>query len=82
LVSWTSKKKIFISQSIVEVEYVATTINCSNIVWIKQMLKGMKEEITELVVIYCDKTSVINIYNDPLMSQIPNIFQLKASLLE
>lgn len=28
---------------------------------IKQLLKGMKEEITQHVVIYCDNTSAINI---------------------
>ena len=62
LVSWTSKKQNYISQSIIETEYVATTINYSNIVWIKQLLKGMKEEITELVVIFYDNTSSILTY--------------------
>ena len=32
LVSWPSKKQNCISQSIAEVEYVATVANCSNIV--------------------------------------------------
>ena len=35
LVAWTNKKKNCTSQSIVEVEYVATTVNYSNIVWFK-----------------------------------------------
>ena len=35
VVSWTSKKKNCISQSIAKVEYVVATINCTNIVWIK-----------------------------------------------
>ena len=35
LVTWTSKKQSCTSQSIVEVEYVIATINCTNIVWIK-----------------------------------------------
>ena len=35
LVSWTSKKKNCTSQSTVEAEYVAATVNCSNIVWFK-----------------------------------------------
>ena len=45
LVTWTSKKQTCTTQSIVEVEYVATAINFTNIVWIKHLLKGMKEEI-------------------------------------
>ena len=36
LISWTSKKHNYISQSTTEVGYVAATINCSNIVWFKK----------------------------------------------
>ena len=61
LVSWTSKKQNYTSQSIVEEKYVALIVNYSNIVWFKQLLEGMKVEIKELVVIYCDNTSAINI---------------------
>lgn len=67
LVTWTSKKKICTSQSTAEAEYVATTINCTNIVLIKHLLKGMKEEIIELVILYCDNTSAINISKNPVM---------------
>ena len=35
LVSWTSKKQNCTSQYIVEAEYVAAIVNCSNIVWFK-----------------------------------------------
>ena len=35
LVSWTSKKQNCTSQSTVEVEYVATLVNCSNVVCFK-----------------------------------------------
>ena len=35
--------------------------------WFKQLLKGMKEEITDLVVIYCDNTSAINISKNLVM---------------
>ena len=53
LVTWTSKKEKCISETTAEAEYVATTINCTNIVWIKQLLKGMKEEVTEPMILYC-----------------------------
>ena len=61
LVSWTSKKHNCISESTTKVEYVATTVNCSNIIWFKQILSGMKEEIKDPIVIFCDNTNVINI---------------------
>ena len=37
-ISWTSKKQNYISQSTIEAEYVVAVVNCSNIVWIKQLL--------------------------------------------
>ena len=61
LVTWTRKKQNCISQSTAEAEYVVASVNCTNIVWIKQLLKGMKEEIIEPVILYCDNTSAINI---------------------
>ena len=64
LVTWTSKKKICTSQCITKVEYVAATINYTNNVWITHLLKGMKEEIKNLVILYCDNTSAINISNN------------------
>ena len=67
LVTWTTKKQNCISQSIAEVEYVTTTVNCTNIVWIKQLLKVMKEAIIEPMILYCDNTSVINISKNHVM---------------
>ena len=47
LVTWTSKKQSCTSQSTAEAEYVVTVVQCKlHIVWIKQLLKGMKEKIT------------------------------------
>ena len=46
LVTWTSKKQSYTSQSIVEADYVVAIVNYTNIVWIKQILNGMKKDIT------------------------------------
>ena len=67
LVSWTSKKQNCTSQSTTEIKYVATTVNYSIIVWFKQLLEGMKVEIKEPVVMFCDNTSAINISKNPVM---------------
>ena len=67
LVKWTRNKQNCISQSTAKAEYVVATINCTNIVWIKQLLKGVKEEIIEPVILYCDNKSVINISKIPII---------------
>ena len=55
------------SKSIVEVEYVVVALNCSNVVWLKKLLKGMKEDIIEPMIIYCDNTSALKISKNPVM---------------
>ena len=50
-----------------EAECVAVVVNCSKIVWFKQLLEGMKVEIKEPVVMFCDNTSAINISKNPVM---------------
>ena len=67
LVSWTSKKQNYTCQSMAEEEYVAAVVSCFNIVWFKQLLKGTNVEIKELVVMFCDNTSAINISQNPVM---------------
>ena len=67
LVSWTSKKQNCITQSTIEKKYVAAVVNFSNIIWFKQLLEEMEIEIKDLVVIYCDNTSSINISKNPVM---------------
>ena len=67
LVTQTRKTQNCISQSTTKAEYVIVTVNCTNVVWIKQLLKGMKEEITKPMVVYCDNTSTIKISKNLVM---------------
>ena len=67
LVSWKRKKKNSISQSTAEVEYVAVVVNYSNVVCFKQLLEGMKIEIKDIVVIFCENTCEINISKNLVM---------------
>ena len=60
LVTWTSKKQSCTSQSTVEAAYVVAAINCTNIVWIKQLLNGMKEDIKKPITLYYGNMSSIN----------------------
>ena len=46
---------------------MATVVNYFNVVWFKQLLAGMKVEIKDLVVIFYDNTSAINISNNLVM---------------
>lgn len=67
LVSWLSKKQNCISQSTLEVEYVAAANNCNQIMWMKQMLKDFRIEFSEPIVIHCDNTSIVNMSKNPVL---------------
>ena len=46
---------------------MVVVVTFSNIVWFKQLLEGMKVEIKDPIVIYCDSTSAINISKNLVM---------------
>ena len=45
----------------VEVEYVVVANNYNQVFWMKQMMKGIRIEFNEPVVIHCDNTRMVNI---------------------
>lgn len=67
LVGWKIKKKNCISQSTTKVEYVTLAINCTQLSWMKKIREGIKEKVTELVTIFCNNTSSINISKNLVM---------------
>jgi hypothetical protein len=67
LVSWLSKKQSLVSLSTAEVEYIAATTCCTEVLWMKQTLIDIQVEYDELIPIYYDNTSAINISKNPVM---------------
>jgi len=65
LISWFSKKQNCVSLSTVEVEYIAAGSSCSQLVWMKQMLKEYNVE-QNVLTLYCDNLSAINISKNPI----------------
>ncbi|KAJ9705776.1 hypothetical protein PVL29_003735 [Vitis rotundifolia] len=66
LVAWMTKKQNFVSLSTVEAEYIAAGSCCSQLLWIKQMLKEYGIDQGTMVV-FCDNTSAINISKNPVL---------------
>ncbi|WJX12614.1 hypothetical protein P8452_03091 [Trifolium repens] len=60
LISWFSKKQNCVALSTAEAEYIAAGSSCSQLVWMKQMLKEYDVEQNALT-LYCDNMSAINI---------------------
>ena len=60
---------------------MAAVVNYSNIVWFKQLLAGMKTETKDLVVIYYDNNSAINISKDLVMHSKTKYIAIKYHFL-
>lgn len=60
LISWFNKKQNSVSLSMDEVEYNATGSNCSQLIWMKQMVEEYNVQ-QDVMTLYCDNLSAINI---------------------
>ncbi|WJX64416.1 hypothetical protein P8452_49197 [Trifolium repens] len=65
LISWFSKKQNCVALSTAEAEYIAAGSSCSQLVWMKQMLKEYNVE-QDALTLYCDNMSAINISKNPV----------------
>ena len=65
LVSWFSKKQNSVSLSTTEAEYIAASVACAQIIWMKQTLLDYGMNITNSPIM-CDNTSAINLSKNPV----------------
>src|SRR4030066_2116457 len=65
LISWFSKKQNCVSLSTAEAEYIAAGSSCSQLLWMKQMLKEYNVE-QDVMTLYCDNLNTINTSKNPV----------------
>jgi hypothetical protein len=81
LVSWLSKKQDSVSLSTAKLEYVAATINCTQVIWMKQMLKDIGVIFDEPVVIHYDNTSIVSMSKNLVMHSKTKHISIKYPLI-
>ena len=67
LVSWHSKKQESVSLSTTKAEYMVATSCCTQVLWMKQMLKDLGIQVSDPTTLRCDNTSAINISKNLMM---------------
>eukprot|EP00253_Pinus_taeda_P034766 PITA_34766 len=67
LVSWLSKKQTSILLSTVEVEYIAATAYCTQVLWMKKTFQYLQVKFDEPIPIFFDNTNAISISKNHVM---------------
>ena len=58
LISWMSKKQKSVALSTAEAEYIAASMACREVVWLRMLFSELFEHVLDTIVIYCDNQSV------------------------
>ncbi|XP_059067112.1 uncharacterized mitochondrial protein AtMg00810-like [Cryptomeria japonica] len=64
MISWASRKQSSVALSIVEAEYIASSVATREAVWLRKLLAGLFGQPWESIVIYCDNQSCIKMFNN------------------
>lgn len=67
LMAWLRKKKDSFSLSTVGAKYIAIALCCTQVLWMKQILKDITIVCDDLISIFYDNKSTINISKNPMM---------------
>ena len=79
LVFWMSKKHNSISLSTVEAEYIAADSCCTQLLWMQKLLLdyGIRQKH---LTIYCDNTSAINIFKNPVQHSRTKLIEIRHQM--
>nr|GEV77927.1 retrovirus-related Pol polyprotein from transposon TNT 1-94 [Tanacetum cinerariifolium] len=79
LVGWMSKKQDCTAMSSAEVEYVALSASCAQVMWIRTQLQYYGLNYNKIP-LYCDSQSAITISCNPVQTPVPSICILERNV--
>lgn len=80
LVSWHSKKQVYVALSTAEAEYVTSGSCCAQILWLKQQLLDFDIQLKHIP-IKCDNTSAINLTKNPVLHSCTKHIEIRHHFL-
>lgn len=66
-ISWSSRKQSIVTLSTNEAEFVAATSCTCQVVWLCKLLEELHFQQKRLTPIYCDNSSAINLFKNPVL---------------
>ena len=65
-ISWMSRKRESVALSIVEAEYIAASMACCEVVWLRNLFSELFGHVIDATVILCDNQSGIPLSENPV----------------
>ncbi|KAK9670380.1 hypothetical protein RND81_13G197700 [Saponaria officinalis] len=69
LISWKTKKQKTVSKSTAEAEYRSMSYATSEVVWVENVLKDLKIDVSNPISLYCDNKAATHIAHNPVFHE-------------
>jgi hypothetical protein len=61
MISWGTRKHKFVALSIAKAEYIASCEACTEVVWLRNLISILFDQVLDSTIIYCDNQSCIRL---------------------
>jgi len=66
-----------VALSMIEAEYIATSMACCEVVWLRKLFGELFEKILDTTIIYCDNKSGIRLAENPIFHDKPKHIEIR-----
>jgi hypothetical protein len=77
MISWLSKKQTSVALSKSEAEYIATSVESLEAVWLRKLLARIFDIELEPTLIHCDNQSCVKLIENPVFHDRSNHIEIK-----
>jgi hypothetical protein len=78
---WASRKHKSVALSTTEAEYITICDACTEVVWLRNLVSGLSDQMLNSIVIYCDDQSYVKLSENPIFHDRSKYIEIKRYIL-